>query len=405
MFGRLFGRHNDESESVSCAECGRTLLPGEWTQRLVDDGGDVRCVCALCSRPAPTVGADHAPDAEVAAAPVGSGRVKSSRNESDAFWRAMKDKDAEIERLESRLARAEAEKQELAAELSRLKAPAGASEDIRLPSRRPRRDEPLAAPDGAAPIPEAAPTPAVPPAETPLQTPPAAAPVVPEPEPVQIVPPPIVTAPPAATTAGSEEVTMPGPGDELAPDEAPTPAAEPVVAPPPVAAAEHAPAPAAPALADGESGASLTILQRGVDLLNVSAVPRRIVETIENLGMPSVHVGSADSGTLLVTFMWTLGWYQFRIDLGDGGRVTLSERGYDDRGDLQPNATVRPDGTVQLAPTFGKPPSPKEPSAAEPPTTTSGVIISKSLMGQRTDDENVQPPWESTQARDFDWGR
>ena len=51
-------------------------------------------------------------------ATVTTGRVKPARAESDAFWRALKDKDAEIERLESRLARAEAEKQELAAQLA-----------------------------------------------------------------------------------------------------------------------------------------------------------------------------------------------------------------------------------------------------------------------------------------------
>ncbi len=147
------------------------------------------------------------------------------------------------------------------------------------------------------------------------------------------------------------------------------------------------------------------ILQRGVDLLNVSAVPKRIVETNENLGLAQVHVGADDESTLLITFMWTLGWYQFRVELAEGGRITLAERGYDSRGDLRPNASVRADGTVQLAPTFIKGPTPRDTSAVKPAAVTSGVIISKSMMGQRTDDENVPADWKSQNAPDFDWGR
>ena len=33
------------------------------------------------------------------------------------------------------------------------------------------------------------------------------------------------------------------------------------------------------------------------------------------------------------------------------------------------------------------------------------MIISKSMMGQRTDDENVPADWKSQRAPDFDWGR
>ena len=82
----------------------------------------------------------------------------------------------------------------------------------------------------------------------------------------------------------------------------------------------------------------------------MSAVPRRIVETSESLGIPTVHVGSEAADTLLVTFLWTMGWYQFRVELADGGRVTLAERGYDERTDLPPNATVRADGTSRSPP-------------------------------------------------------
>ena len=149
----------------------------------------------------------------------------------------------------------------------------------------------------------------------------------------------------------------------------------------------------------------LTILQRGVDLLNVSAVPKRIVETNENLGMPQVHVGSQGESTLLVTFMWSMGWYQFQVELAEPGRISLADRGYEERVDLRPNASVRADGTVQLAPSRIKPPTPKDSSEAKPSGVTSGVIISKSMMGQRTDDENVPADWKSQRAPDFDWGR
>ena len=111
-----------------------------------------------------------------------------------------------------------------------------------------------------------------------------------------------------------------------------------------------------------------------------------------------------------MTFVWPLGWYRFSVLTEGSGTVRLAERGYEELAELQPNGTVRSDGTVQLAPTFGKRPTPKEETAAdvEPSVSTasvtSGVIISKSLMGQRTDDEAVVP-WEGQNARDFDWGR
>ena len=99
---------------------------------------------------------------------------------------------------------------------------------------------------------------------------------------------------------------------------------------------------------EAETAASLTLLQRGVDLLNVSTVPRKIAETNEHLGLPSVHVGF-DGQTVAVTFLWSMGWYRFTVDI-DSGAVKMAERGYEERRDLQPNAGVRADGTVHLAP-------------------------------------------------------
>ena len=99
--------------------------------------------------------------------------------------------------------------------------------------------------------------------------------------------------------------------------------------------------------AEAEEAASLTLLQRGVDLLNVSRVPHKIAETNEELGLPHVHVGF-DGETVAITFMWTMGWYRFHVDL-DSGDVGMDDRGYEEL-TLQPNAGVRADGTVQLAP-------------------------------------------------------
>ena len=181
-----------------------------------------------------------------------------------------------------------------------------------------------------------------------------------------------------------------------------------------------------PSTAEAEAAAaSLTLLQRGVDLLNVSRVPHKIAETNEQLGLPHVHVGF-DGETVAVTFMWTMGWYRFHVDL-DSGDVTMRDRGYEEL-TLQPNAGVRADGTVQLAPAqISRAAAQRAQAAAEPaPRRLSRrrprrparrpsprrrarraqkppEFLSKSLLGQRSDDEGAS--WEKTQARDFDWDR
>ena len=146
MFGRIFGRGKDDHDQAVCAECGRTLLAGEWTQTILDEHGDERLICSLCGQ---AYAGQHEP---VAAAPAtaNNGRVRETRSESaffedpdpleypepepepalrdrtppareardtraesDAFWQALKDKDSQIEQLKADLARAEAERQEL----------------------------------------------------------------------------------------------------------------------------------------------------------------------------------------------------------------------------------------------------------------------------------------------------
>ena len=445
MLGRLFGRAKDNHDDTICGSCGRTLLAGEWTQRIVEDDGSERFICSLCARSEGSPGSSPLEPADDVVAAT-SGRVKPLRADSDAFWRALKDKDAEIERLESRLARAEAEKQELAAQLAQMRT-AGDSErppevgadtaEFAAPSfaagdgfgaaqLRGDDDAPGFPAHDAAPVPASDATRAQTDETMPAQTDDTA-----QAEDASEAAPAA-----AAAAAAALEHTDPGLGEAL------RRAAEPAGASTEAFATDDAAAFAAPGGAPvsarspfdgaaddtligepppGELAAStgepepdelepdelipLTILQRGVDLLNVSAVPKRIVETNENLGMPQVHVGSQGESTLLVTFMWSMGWYQFRIELAEAGRISLADRGYEERVDLRPNASVRADGTVQLAPSRIKPPTPKDTSEAKPAGVTSGVIISKSMMGQRTDDENVPADWKSQRAPDFDWGR
>ena len=137
MFGRIFGRGKDDRDQAVCAECGRTLLAGEWTQTVVDDRGNERLICSLCGQAyagagepvaqAPTPAnagrmretrsearsGDPAPSPEPAVAPdaVAPEPAAHARGESDALWLALKDKDAQIEALKARLAQAEAERQ------------------------------------------------------------------------------------------------------------------------------------------------------------------------------------------------------------------------------------------------------------------------------------------------------
>ena len=435
MLGRLFGRAKDNHDDTVCSSCGRTLLAGEWTQRIVDDDGSERFICSLCAPSEGSPGSSPLEPADDTAA-VTSGRVKPLRTDSDAFWRALKDKDAEIERLESHLARAEAEKQELAAQLAQLRSesesgrpPEAGAETAEFAAPAFAADEGFGATqlqgDDAAPVPadDAARFPGdetaqlqtddTAQAEDGAEMAPAAATV--SAAALEHTDPRLGEALRRATEPAGASTGSSAAGDVAAfdaPGGAAGGASAPAVSPfdgatddtligePPTSE----PAPSADELGPDEL-IPLTILQRGVDLLNVSAVPKRIVETNENLGMPQVHVGSQGESTLLVTFMWSMGWYQFQVELAESGRISLADRGYEERVDLRPNASVRADGTVQLAPSRIKPPTPKDSSEAKPSGVTSGVIISKSMMGQRTDDENVPADWKSQRAPDFDWGR
>jgi len=482
MFGRMFGRGKDEPDQAVCAECGRTLLAGEWTQTVVNAQGDELLICSLCGQTHALSGAEP-----VAArpTPANNGRVRESREEarepraetrnprteSDAFWKALKDKDAEIERLQARLASVEAEKQALAGRLAGAQGaplpaephiPSAAGPEIAAaaiassptgdssePGERTWGETPAEfTAELAALHDEAATTaPATPPPEiSPVEPPRPELPIVvfedtqPLPAITEEQPAEVATAQSAAADAepaGDPETTL-TPEPQPAPTGA-TPAAAVVssIAAETAALMAQAPAepevsvasasaaePAAPTPADLEAeAASLTLAQRGVDLLNVSRVPHKIAETNEQLGLPSVHVGF-DGHTTAVTFMWSMGWYRFHIDSESDG-VRMVDRGYDELTDLRPNAGVRADGTVQLAAAQisraaaaraqpEQQPAPQSaarevapaPAEPEPPSVAAQKppeILSKSLLGQRSDDEAAS--WEKTQSRDFDWDR
>jgi hypothetical protein len=518
MFGRIFGRGKDDPDQAVCAECGRTLLAGEWTQTVRDEHGEERLICSLCGQA--YAGADEAVAA--APAPANNGRMRETRSESrppdraaapdkraerhnayaesDAFWQELRRKDDHIERLKAELARieaevahAEAERAEFAARFARPSAAAEADEpgsltgDSSEPGERTWGETPaefaaeiaaLREAEAALAEPPAAMTEAAADAEAPRprRTASAAAPTDVEPFDNEA----------AETDDGLDALSDETTADAQAPEEPYAPDAD-----LPAADADHGavhtapsddPEPAAPldemddaaaastepaeqtdhginagwdddvttGVADdtqpiatitddmlsdddeltGEISAAgaassaehLTLLQRGIDLLNVSPVPRKIAETNEQLGLPHVHAG-CDGHVVSITFMWTMGWYRFAVNLDDS-HVVMSDRGYDDPA-LAPNAGVRADGTVQLAPaqisraaahragaatetparpnggaSRGGPAEPATPheAAQKPPE-----FLSKSLLGQRSDDESAS--WEQTKARDFDWER
>jgi hypothetical protein len=394
-----FGRRRDAIDLTRCAECGRTLLAGEWTQRVVDDDGRESLICSLCSQYFASEA--RASTGQVARAeydPPAATTERGPERRSDALVLALKGKDAEIADLRVRLARSEAERDELAGELARTRDEEAASTAAATVATF--RGE-------TGPMPRAM--------VVALESDTVAEGVEEQPGPT------------AVTEAGERTEDWPAPtADDAEPDvelgEANELEDTLAGSLPGVDTVDKAAAAGGSAddqllgrVEDEDSGGypaeeELHLLQRGVDLVNVSQVPKKIAETSASLGVPFVHVAFGPDANVSVTFMWPLGWYRYAIALEGAGRVTLAERGYEDLPDVQPNCTVRGDGTVQLAPAFGRRPTPKEETAAdtEPSVTTasvtSGVIISKSLLGQRTDDETVVP-WEGQNPRDFDWGR
>ena len=394
----LFGRGKHDTSGSVCAECGRSLLAGELTHRIVDDDGNERLICSLCGQPSGEKGEAHV---FTGSAPETGDK---DRSDSDKFWRALKEKDAQIEHLEARLARSEAERQELAGQLALLRvqaegaAPSHPEAAALVADDEATGEHALAAdaPHGEEAVADASPLEASEPEApaTPGEAAYDAASEAPVAEPASETDRAAGAGEPAA---GEDTASMPAFGE--------------------AAAAAHDDEAGETTFVPGgepdEGVSSLTLLQRGVDILNVSPVPKKVADTSADLGVPQVHVGF-DGQTATVTFLWSLGWYRFAVDIEGAGSVRLAERGYEDRPDLQPNASVRPDGTVQLAPAQlsraardREPAAPPEEEAPSGPRTPRDAaerppeIVSQSLLGQRTDDE--KPSWEQTQARDFNW--
>ena len=422
MLGRLFGKNKDTSGEAVCNECGRTLLAGEWTQKIEDDNGSELLLCSLCGQAHPPADGERlqVKSGASAARPAGqdvggadgrpSARAEPERDENAALWKAIKDRDAQIESLQRRACPRRGR-------TSGTARPPGPSAGR---SRGGRADPEVAATDAPADAEAPRPTTAAEQGETEpdlltdadlftLADETVAAPVDEESQDAARA------AADAAQPVAAEDTAEILAADveaEAAPD-----ATEAEAGPPSEAEAETAAALEAEAQAT-----SMTLLQRGVDLLNVSPVPRKIAETNADLGIPTVHVGF-DGEVATVTFMWSMGWYRFAVDV-ESGSVSLGDRGYEERDDLQPNASVRADGTVQLAaarisraaaqraqsapdagavadPVAAEPPPVETPEPEVAPPAGGPEILSKSLLGQRTDDE--RPSWEQTQARDFDW--
>ena len=446
MLGRLFGRSKDENDDTICSACGRTLLAGEWTQRVVEDDGSERFICALCARadaapgllvragrrhrhrdPRPRA-SRRAPTATPSGAPSKTKTPRSSvsracsraprpkRRSSPRSSRGLRGEsrhgrpgdgadDGRAEpagaatgdrRRSDVVAGVPAAAPEAGADTAEFKAAEVGSETAERPAAADRgsatpssdADPSLGAAFGAPPTGRRRPR-ASPLDETAvlgggaLATRRAA---------------PTRRALPTGSRCRRRTPRRRGAGGA-------TRSATPTRSASCWSARAARPGRAPAADRGGGELVPLTILQRGVDLLNVSAVPKRVVETNENLGIPQVHVGSENESTLLITFMWSMGWYQFRVELEGAGRITLADRGYEERVDLRPNASARTDGTVQLALEPIKPPTPKDTTDARTTGVTRGVIISKSMKGQRTDDENVPADWKRKRAPDFDWGR
>lgn len=419
MLGRLFGRGKDERSEAMCAVCGRTLLAGEWTQRVTDDRGEEVLLCSLCGQT--TVEGERLKVRSGSAAAVrrdpddaGSGGdvpiAEAPRDENAALWKAIKDRDAEIERLTAQLAHAEAERQELVGMVAQLKrqlegAPSGEDGDAAVVAEvAPVKDDQLfdheRAGEAAAGMFEAASM-----ADEPTDR------GEPGPEAEAFAVESAGEAAAVETLATEQWPASPEDTAEITAEEA---AAEGLAIREDASVESAAPAPdeaSVDAEADVEAeAASLTLLQRGVDLLNVSTVPRKVAETTAELGLPSVHV-AFDGQVVTATFLWNMGWYRYTVEL-ESGAVRLDHRGYEERDDLRPNGTVRGDGTVQLAPAQisraaaqrlqqPRPPQPDETDNQPAPPPTGPEILSKSLLGQRTDDEPSS--WEQTRARDFTW--
>ncbi len=401
MFKRAFGRSKDSFDLTACAACGRTLLAGEQTQSILEEDGTERRICMLCARPETlSLGDDAGQNATIKSTRRiyrSVAEEPSPQSNEDALRRALAEKEDEIERVNAQLTRLEAERRDLLDRLSHVPAIAQEPEEEGDEMSLEELERTLAGKEPLLTTPQ--------PAESAQES---SAPAIAfeDTQPISL----------AALEALQEEAATIA--EELSADEmlsaeqkASAPSHDRDAAEAPALELEEEPATNEFNEAElAEEEASFTLLQRGVDLLNVSSVPRRIVETSEQLGTPTLNI-TYTGEALTATFMWSIGWYRFQVDT-ESGDIELQDRGYDEL-TLPPNAGVREDGTIQLtAGRLNRPSATRRPPATptattpEPPsvaTQKAPEILSKSLLGQRSDDQPAT--WEQAQARDFDWTR
>ena len=111
----------------------------------------------------------------------------------------------------------------------------------------------------------------------------------------------------------------------------------------------------APALADpshlGLSEAELAIVE-AADIFNGSTYRRTLAGIAKSLGSPTISIVplSGINSDLVVTVVWDISWYQYRVMPGSAQPVRLEERGLDptelERSFVEWNATLAEDGRI-----------------------------------------------------------
>lgn len=422
MLGRLFGRGKDEPQQAVCAQCGRPLLAGEWTRRVIDADGEEHLICSQCGGEEPPLDWDEPeplyPPAAVPSEPVASAEpeavvaAEASEVTADLVPSVSPEpevaaepadplaaRDAEIAALREQLAQAEARSAELESELAALRAAPSAEAGVE--GQRIDSSEPGERTWGETPAEFAARLAAILSTEEPQRD----AVAIAAEETCAFTPEEAAAAvAPLSGAAGTEAETTAVPlpvaeGEPVAAEEQPAAEERPVAEEQPAAeeqpVAEEQPQELPQVRLDA---AGIALVQRGVDLFNLSPVPHKIAETTAQLGQPVVQATAEDPCAVL-TFVWTMGWYRFTIDT-ETREVTLADRGYDEISDLAANVTLRPDGTVQfIAPDIEAPEAPAtgtEPASEEAAPTSAPEPAPEPAPEQPSD-------WSDTKARDFDW--
>jgi hypothetical protein len=100
-------------------------------------------------------------------------------------------------------------------------------------------------------------------------------------------------------------------------------------------------------------------LDRAIERFNASPAARTVAGLTRTLGRPSVSIGAAagSAGEARVTVAWDLCWYQWCVDIGEGG-VSELDRGTEiaqlDTSARQWNATATPRGQLSMGAPHGR---------------------------------------------------